>query len=247
MGLIFLISLFADSAGYYNTGFMKRQTKKCPALLAGNYNFSVDPADTLSFAITGWCVNSFDADYPSAFMSQAWVYAPGTPFSYTGVAFVNTTNSRSYSGTKSLYSFAKVTSGNNLSPTNTRLATNEIYTTPQFAGGTTQFYIWLSSVSFTTSSRWSYSVSALITDGILLQNTVLACQAWGNQEGCLGNSQNNSDTTVIGSDGQSWYRYTVTIPGGMNLSNLQLKIRHTQDAWDGTGAQSSIYIGYVGP
>ena len=85
----------------------------------------------------------------------------------------------------------------------------------------------------------------MLSDGTNSSGISLACQDWGNSEGCGGNSYDNHDMIDTGADGQTWYRHPIAIPANLDRSKLVITIRHQQDSWDGSSAESTIYYDLV--
>jgi hypothetical protein len=100
-------------------------------------------------------------------------------------------------------------------------------------------------VTYTTSSRYYWRLDVELSDNTSTSDNLLVGIAWGNSEGVPGNNVNTSDLQATGSDGQTWYRHRIPIPAGMNRTNLTIKVRHQQDSWDGTSAESRLYVDLV--
>jgi uncharacterized repeat protein (TIGR01451 family) len=200
-----------------------------------NGNFEIDAVGTTDSAITDWNLD---------FYTLNDVGVRGT--NPTSVRELYITDARRFSGFKSVYSYLRnvngMTPGNIPDAANSRRSTHDLYTESSYdLSNLSTLYIWRTDVSYTISSRWYWRFTVEFSDGVTTQEILLACRAWGNQEGCPGNFQDNHDQTATGADGLTWYRHTINIPPGMNKNNLTIKIRHVQDSWDGTTAQSSLY------
>ena len=158
---------------------------------------------------------------------------------------LNITTSRSYSGSKSVYSYIRNVGGNGGWDANTRHATHDLINTCPLSTASDSLYLWRSDVSYTTSSRFYWRLDVELSDNASTNDNLLAGIAWGNSEGVPGNYVNTSDLQATGSDGQIWYRHRIPIPAGMSHTNLTIKVRHQQDSWDGTSAESMLYFDLV--
>ncbi|HTZ18473.1 MAG TPA: LamG-like jellyroll fold domain-containing protein, partial [Dissulfurispiraceae bacterium] len=199
-----------------------------------NNDFESDPSGTVPPGITGWSFDFYTAN-------------DGDTIHGTGpnvVHQLNITTDRSYSGTKSVYSFIRNVGGGGGGDYNTRHATHDLRST-SFSTSSDTLYLWRSDVSYTTSSRYYWRLDVILSDGTNLSDISLACQDWGNSEGCAGNTYDNHDMTDIGADGQTWYRHPIVIPANLDRSKLAITIRHQQDSWDGTSAESTVYYDLV--
>ncbi|MEE9913043.1 MAG: FG-GAP-like repeat-containing protein [Deltaproteobacteria bacterium] len=199
-----------------------------------NNDFEVDPDGTVPPNITGWELDFYT-------MNDSGTRGTGPNV----VHQLNISTTRSYSGSKSLYSFLRNVGGGGGGDTDTRHATHDLISVNHFATSSDKLYLWRTAVSYTTSSRYYWRLDVELSDGTNTSTIELACVAWGNGEGCTGNYQNTSDSQATGSDGQTWYRHPIPIPAEMNRANLTIKIRHQQDSWDGTTAESSFYYDLV--
>ncbi|MBN2536540.1 MAG: hypothetical protein JXB88_26900 [Spirochaetales bacterium] len=77
------------------------------------------------------------------------------------------------------------------------------------------------------------------------------CTCWGLNEGCpyddtLGHTSatgwDEYEETRAGTDGRTWKRYTRMIPVTIDKNNLTIKIRHFQQSWDNTSANSGFFL-----
>ncbi len=205
------------------------------APLLPNDDFEIDPDGTMPPNITGWDVDFYGMNDCGARGDNPW-----------GSYQLAISTARSYSGRGSVYSWVQNAGGqNHCGDPNTRRTTLDLVAASPFATSSETLYLWRSDVSWTAPSRWNWNFAVELTDGIATEEILLACRAWGNQEGCPGNVFSNHDQTDTGVDGQTWYRHPISIPAGMDKNNLNIKIRHRQDSWDGNTAESSLYYDLV--
>ena len=205
------------------------------APLLPNDDFEVDPDGTMPPNITGWDVDFYGMNDCGARGDNPW-----------GSYQLAISTARSYSGRGSVYSWVQNAGGqNHCGDPNTRRTTLDLVAAGPLATSAETLYLWLSDVSWTAPSRWNWNFAVELTDGTVTEEILLACRAWGNQEGCPGNVFSNHDQTDTGVDGQIWYRHPIPIPVGMNRINLTIRIRHRQDSWDGNTAESSLYYDLV--
>ena len=194
-----------------------------------NSSFELDAADQTP-PLTGWNLDFYTVnDFGTRGTGPATVRE------------IKISTARSFSGTKSVYSsLQNINSGP--SEADSRKATHYLITASSFSTNSNTLYLWRSDVSYTTSSRWYWRLDVVLSDGTNTNTIELACRAWGSSEGCTANYQNTSDLQATGSDGQTWYRHPIAIPIEMDRTQLTMIIRHQQDSWDGTTAQSSLYF-----
>lgn len=203
---------------------------KLQLALLSNGDFEADPVGTTGSDITGWTLDAYNqSDYGTRGTS------PG------GVHELAISGARYFSGTKSVYSRAQNVAGGGPTDADGRHTISDLITEAPITTTASRFTFWRTDVSYTTSDRWFWRFDVEISDGTTTQSIGLACRAWGLSEGCTGNFQDHSDQAATGADGQTWYRHAIDIPLGMDKSNLTVKIRHQQDSWDGTTAESSLY------
>jgi hypothetical protein len=200
-----------------------------------NGSFEQDPPATADNAITGWDVDLYT-------MSDASVR--GTPS--RAVHVLEVSSARSFVGGQSLRSFLQnvqgVTPGDSVEAQSTRRVTHEIHLEVPISTTASYVTFWRSDTSFTPSSRYYWEIALVLSDGTQTVETVLACKSWGDSEGCLQNLQECSDQAALGADGQSWHRYRVDIPSGIDRSRLLVALRHRQDSWDSSTASSEVFF-----
>ncbi|HIJ86185.1 MAG TPA: beta-propeller fold lactonase family protein [Desulfuromonadales bacterium] len=208
-----------------------------PVLRRYNPDFEVDPVNTAGGGITDW-------EY------QFYTYndfgTRGT--SPTATHTLETTGARSFSGQKSVYSTIQSFGGTNNWDADYHYATHAMTTgyLKQPNINLAAITIWRSDISYTTSSRWFHWFAMDLNDGVNSQTVMLACRAWGLNEGCSNNYENTSDQTATGTDGQTWYRHRVAVPPEFDQNKLKITIRHVQRSWDGTSASSNLYYDLLG-
>jgi outer membrane protein assembly factor BamB len=98
--------------------------------------------------------------------------------------------------------------------------------------------VWISGDGYTTSSRYAWHIELVVTDGVNTYAERIRCDCWGSNEGCNPNHFDYFDESRTGEDGRTWKRYTITIPGNIDKSNVTVKVKHFQASWDGTQASS---------
>ncbi len=195
-----------------------------------NGDFEADLVGTADSAITGWNLDFYNhSDSGTRGSSPRGEHA------------LSVSGTRYFSGTKSVSSWIRNNAGGGPGDADGRHSTSDLVTEAPVSTTASSFTLWRTDVSYTTSSRWYWRLDVVLSDGSTTEGIELTCRAWGNGEGCAGNFQDLSDLTATGADGLTWYRHTITIPSGMDRNNLTVKIRHSQDAWDGTTAESSLY------
>jgi parallel beta-helix repeat protein len=207
------------------------------ALSAGG-DFETDPAGTSDSAISLW-----DAE----FYTHNDGGDRGTSPRSGHELYIS--DAKRFTGEKSVYSFIRNIEGGGGYDANGRHSTQELFVEEgykAFAPDST-LYLWRSNVTYTTSSRWSWRFSVELSDGVITRDVLLACRSWGNNEGCSGNAFDNHDLEATGADGDTWYRHAIAIPAEMDRAGLKIRVRHEQDSWDGTTAESGLYIDTVAP
>jgi len=146
-----------------------------------------------------------------------------------------------YEGQQSLYSYVQtydLTIGD--------AVVSQYFETEQPLSTTADYItLWLSGAGYNTSSRYYWRVVLVLTDGTVTHEYILRCDCWGLNEGCNPNHYDYYDATKTGADGKTWNRYTRSIPGDLDKSNLTVKIRHRQASWDGTQADSWYRLDYI--
>jgi hypothetical protein len=202
-----------------------------------NGSFEQDPPATTDNAVTAWNVDWYT-------MSDKLVR--GTPSRAAHVLEV--TSARAFMGVKSLRSFLRNVQGVAGTASEapfTRRATHDIHLETPISTTANYVTFWRSEISFTTSSRYYWEIVLIFSDGTQTVETILSCKCWGDSEGCPQNLQECSDQTAQGADGQTWHRYRVDIPSAINRSRLLITLRHQQDSWDYTTAESEVYLDAV--
>ncbi len=221
---------------YYGNAAVSSASDFNNTFIAGNHDFEMDAAGTTYDAVSYWDHNSWTQNDGGTI--------GGTPAGENLTA----TDTRRYSGAKSVYTFVRnVNWGGNTNPAG-RHAIQDVYNEDAYkvVSDASTLYIWRSDVTYTTSSRYYWRFGVVFEDGINTPTEVLLVgRAWGNSEGVPGNFYDNHDQTATGADNQTWYRHPVAIPDGFDKSKLVVKIRHQQDSWDGTTAESSLYYDLV--
>ena len=141
-----------------------------------------------------------------------------------------------FTGSQALYSYLQTTS---TWPDSSGNASSQ-YLTAETPVVTTADYVtlWVSGDGYTTSSRYKWRISLLLSDGASTETYDLRCDCWGNHEGCNPNHYDYYDSTAVGADGRTWKRYTRAIPAGIDKSNLTVAIKHVEGSWDYTQASS---------
>jgi hypothetical protein len=199
-----------------------------------NNDFETDTNGTASPNITAWSLDFYT-------MNDAGVRGTGPNV----VHQLNISTACSYSGTKSVCSYLRNVGGNPGWDSSTRHATHDLISTCHLSTASDALYLWRSAVTYTTSSRYYWRLDVELSDNASTNDNLLIGVAWGSSEGVPGNYVNTSDLQATGSDGQTWFRHRIPIPAGMNHTNLTIKIRHQQDSWDGTSAESRLYVDLV--
>jgi hypothetical protein len=222
MGLLINWGLILSASGQSDTNWL------------ANNNFEWDTNGTAPPNITAWRLDFYT-------MSDAGVRGTGPNV----VHQLNISTARSYSGGKSVCSYIRNIGGNGGWDSNTRHATHDLINTGHLSAASDSVYLWRSDVAYTTSSRYYWRLDVELSDGASTNSSGLVGIAWGNSEGVPGNAMNTSDLQATGSDGQTWYRHRIPIPTYMNHSNLTIKVRHQQDSWDGTSAESRLYVDLI--
>ncbi len=193
--------------------------------------------------------NDFEADENGATPPSGWGIYLYT-VSDTGVvgvpAYTNhtlqVTTGRRYSGSKAILSSVVNTYGQNYShPANgtTRRSTQILTNNIPIDTSVSTLYLWRSSPSFTTSSRWSFTFSVILTDGTNTGTVQLFYQAFNS------GAVSTHDLQAAGNDGQTWYRHPIPIPANIDRSKLRVAICNCQDSWDGTSASNTIYYDLI--
>lgn len=195
------------------------------ALWAGfNGDFEIDAVGTTSNAITWW------DEVTSPYYDSVTVHVDST---------VNVSDARYMSGSNSLYSYARTSSGQVHNGTD-----REIYLENSVATDADYFTFWLSGTTYTTPSRYWVRIYIEMTDGVNSTSDIVECHCWGWNEGCTPNNYNYYDEELTGPDGNIWRRYTWPIDASIDKSNLTIRIRHRQVAWDTNVMNSSFYLDY---
>jgi hypothetical protein len=141
-----------------------------------------------------------------------------------------------FTNDQSVYSYLQTTSVSPF-PGNSRASQYLVTETPiNTTANTVQ--LWIGGDGYTTSSRYAWYISLILTDGTNTYEEKLRCDCWGNNEGCTPNHYDHYDRTKTGADGTTWKRYTVEIPDDIDKSELTIKVRHSQESWDLTAASS---------
>ena len=141
---------------------------------------------------------------------------------------------------KSVYSYVRSGSGNrNASVRQYFWIENPVHTACDYVT------IWIGGDGYTTSSRYAWNITLILTDGINTHSEKLRCDCWGNNEGCAPDHYDSYDAMETGCDGRIWKRYTREIPLNIDKSNLTIKILHLQDSWDWTSASSWYHLDNV--
>ncbi len=245
-GLIDEVEIFdrALTAGEIISIYNAGSAGKCPVVVTPtptptpvqNFDFELDPDGTVHPNITSW-TKDFYAHNDCGQRGNS-------PY---GEHALNVSAQRSFSGTKAIYSYSRNAGGGGgcYADPNSRHTTVDLISTVPYITAGSNLHIWRSTIGYTTSSRWNFNISVIISDGVLTQYQLMTCRAWGGSEGCAGNFQDTADMTAAGSDGQTWYRHTIAIPPAMDHNNITVTIRHDQDSWDGTSAGSWFYYDLV--
>jgi len=141
-----------------------------------------------------------------------------------------------FKGDKSVYSYLQTTS---VSPSLGDSRVSQYLSTEEPVSTTADYIsLWIGGDGYTTSSRYAWHIALILTDGSDTYEEILRCHCWGNNEGCTPNDYDYYDATETGADGNTWKRYTRSIPDGLDKSNLTVKVRHRQHSWDLTQASS---------
>ncbi|NVN91044.1 MAG: LamG domain-containing protein [Desulfuromonadales bacterium] len=202
-----------------------------------NLNFEADPAGTSGPSISGWNYEFFTMNDSGTRGSNP-----------TADHELATTASRSFSGSKAVYSRIRTLGGVGNQDPDYHYATHLLTTNylPEAGKILDAVTIWRSDIAYTTSSRWFYWFAIELSDGTNTHSVMLACRDWGLQEGCANDFQDTHDQTSTGTDGQTWYRHRIPVPANLDRSKLKITIHHTERSWDGTSAESSLYYDLLG-
>jgi len=223
---------------YFNYGIgLVNNSNAENVFLYGNPDFEVDAVNTAYSAISYW-------DWREGRTS----WADGT---WTVTDWGNTVcgkngdirSTRRFSGAKAYYSY--VQSCDDWSAEDDRFAVTELYTSPSYRAVALDNFVRIRMLFYavvkpTVPPRWSWRTVLRISDPSNAQYSILRCDSWGQNEGCV--PQNNYESTAVGADGYTWHVYRVNIPANYDRSDLWLAIRHWEDTWDNTTGSSTFFF-----
>lgn len=185
----------------------------CLSPIIPNGDFEIDPTGTSYNDITNW--------------NYYIIVHMGNPPTGDDLQIVD---DYYFKGEKSLYSYLQTTA---VPPWPGDSIVSQYLLTEETVCTTADYItLWISGDSYTPSSRYWWYIQLILTDGNNTYSETLRYDSWD------GTHYDYYNATETGADGNTWKRYTGTIPDSLNKSNLTVTVRHRQASWDLTTASS---------
>ncbi len=217
---------------YYGNGSAVSAADFSKVFVNFNLSFEKDAAGTSGSSISDWnwnCARTGWAD--QNWRTPSWGSCPG----YT---VKEISGSQYYAGSKSYYGHIRASG-----------SARDVLMELSNEGGSrvvsenNYFYVY-ANYSNTTSSRYAHGIYVYLSDADSKARDIMIWKSWGSQEGCAAGITCPYDdfvATVNGADGQSWKKYKIDIPAGIDRTAMSIGLRQWQDAWDNTTASNSVY------
>jgi predicted GH43/DUF377 family glycosyl hydrolase len=146
-------------------------------------------------------------------------------------------NNRYYDGSKSVYFYTRLNSGSSDSGGAWNNLTSSYYMNAKIASKAI-IYIQNIAVSHSYSWGWNSYIRVAFDDGTNHKfNTIF----WNGEKGNF----NNYVSSGMGADGNTWYKYMVDIPQGIDKSHMKIIICFIATSWTRTSGTNTILTGYV--
>jgi len=144
-----------------------------------------------------------------------------------------------FSGSNSVYSWIQSNTG---TPLHDSAVFQNLWTKYPVATASDYITLWVSGQGYTTSSRYRWYISLILTDGT---NTYSEKLREKDVEPMHPDDYDNYNATATGADGNTWKRYTRLIPDYLDKSNLTVIIQHSQSSWDYSSTSSWYHLDSV--